>query len=289
MPNVEVNCGNCGSHFPVAEELAGLIATCPGCGRQISVPLPASLRRPGPALQVRHEAVISGGRKCPRCGAQMDDEAVLCVHCGLDLRADASASGPAISPKVIRTSLVAVGVVLVVILAWVFLQRRNADSGVLRVPAPARSATMPVSSGTNAASMLTSTNAAAAANMDTQTLASAATATVASVAGAREDAARAQADIEYRAVMKKRLDEKYPMYTRGASVVLRRMNGQVHRGVLTELRKDAVVIVAAGNAVVQIPLAALDSPSRLRCDKAFRDRYTDLLAKRRVQQPAVLP
>jgi hypothetical protein len=73
------------------------------------------------------------------------------------------------------------------------------------------------------------------------------------------------------------------MHGRGASVVVRRMNGQVHRGVLTDLRKDVVVLVMPGGVVVEVPLQALDGPSRLRCDRAFRDRYMDALAKRHMQ------
>lgn len=281
MPDIEVNCGNCGNAFTVVEELAGLIATCPHCGRQISVPLPPDRRAGAPRLQMLHEASATGGKRCPSCSAAMADDAVLCVECGFDLRQKAPALGFRPPSGTTQTLLTIAGVIIMVGLVWALFQRvypgRRQDTAPVTPPAAAAPEAAPVAPA--------AASAEGVASVDTQALAAAATSEVPAVAAAalEDAAARAKMEVEYRAALRKELDAKYPMYGRGASIAVRRVNGQVHRGVMTDLRKDVVVLVMPGGVVVEVPFQALDGASRLRCDRAFRDRYMDALAKRHIQ------
>jgi hypothetical protein len=278
MPDIEVNCGNCGNGFTVVEELAGLIATCPHCGRQISVPLPAERRANAPRLQVRHEEGITGGKKCPSCGTVMEADAVICVQCGWG----APPPGVSVPSRMLQYLLTIAGVVIMGGLALVLLQRVR--EGRRAEPAPSSAVAIPAAS--ESASPATATDTATvAAGVDTQALA-AATGEVASVAAVVEEpdaATRVKLEAERRAALRKQLDARSPMYNRGASVVVRRMNGQVHRGVLTDLKKDSLSLVMPGGVVVEVPFGVLDGSSRLRSDRVFRDRYIDELVKRQLQ------
>ena len=75
------------------------------------------------------------------------------------------------------------------------------------------------------------------------------------------------------------------MYAPGDAVVLRRVNGMVHRGTLAELKPDAVVVVGGGQTN-EIPLKALDRASRLKCDPAFRLQVVDFHVQKRVKDLA---
>jgi hypothetical protein len=271
MADIEVNCGNCGNAFAVAEELAGLIATCPHCGRQISVPLPHDRRSGAPRLQVRRDAGITGGRKCPSCGAAMSDEAVLCVQCGWGVP-------PAAAPSRIAASLLAVaGVIIITGLVWSLLQRAYRGDRSESAPVPGSVATNPPVA---AATLPVASNVVAGVDTNAPPPGATGEVSAASTAADEDALARAKREADYRVVLKKQMDTKYPMHGRGGNVAVRRTNGQVHRGVLTDLRKDVVVLVLPGGLVVEIPYEALDVPSRLCCDRAFRDHYTDALVKR---------
>ncbi len=276
MSDIEVNCGNCGNAFTVVEELAGLIATCPHCGRQISVPLPPERRAGAPRLQMRHEEGITGGKKCPSCGTVMEADAVICVQCGWG----APLLGASAPSRMLQYLLTIAGVVIMGGLVWVLLQRVREDRRAEPVPVPAASESVPL---TTAAT----TDTVAVAGVDTQALA-AATGEVAAVAAAAEEdaAARVKLEADHRGALRKQLDAKYPMFGRGANIAVRRMNGQVHRGVLTDLRKDSLSLVMPGGVVVEVPFGVLDGPSRLRSDRVFRDRYIDALVKRQMQAAA---
>ena len=71
MADIQVHCGSCGNEFNVTEDMAGLIATCPKCERQISVPLPDGIRESRPKLQMKKEETLSGGKRCPACNGSM--------------------------------------------------------------------------------------------------------------------------------------------------------------------------------------------------------------------------
>ncbi len=85
MPIV-VGC-DCGKTFRVKDELAGKRVKCSSCGKPLFIPLPsASVDKSKPTL--------SSTKDCSACKKPMPNDAVICVHCGLDLRTGKMLSRP---------------------------------------------------------------------------------------------------------------------------------------------------------------------------------------------------
>ncbi len=91
MP-IKVTC-QCGKRLTVKDEFAGKRVKCPGCGGPLLVPHPQveavnpTSDDTGQLSDLLDDAGVRAGiNRCPGCGAEMPDEAVLCVMCGYDLR-----------------------------------------------------------------------------------------------------------------------------------------------------------------------------------------------------------
>jgi hypothetical protein len=87
MP-IKVAC-QCGQQFAARDELAGKRAKCPQCGTVLTIPQPRA-SQDGTGKHVADllddAGVRVGIRRCPGCGAEMGEAAVLCVMCGFDTR-----------------------------------------------------------------------------------------------------------------------------------------------------------------------------------------------------------
>lgn len=270
MPDIEVNCGHCGNIFPVPEESGGLIATCPQCGQQVSVPLPAGGRSGGARLQVRRDTSADGTRPCPACGAPMAEEDIVCVECGYNVRTGRAPREevPAKS-RVLRWAILGAGLVILAGLARGIYQRRVA--GPAEMPPPSESAPPAVAPVTEQPETIAPTPAEGIAEQ----------VDVVETTGAEGESGEGQGEEgpdlvmlqkELRQRMHSELDQKLPLFKQGESVEVRRRSGRVSRGILTERRKDEVVLVAAGE-VIEVPYKELDQTSRLRCDRQFRDQF----------------
>lgn len=85
MP-IKVSC-QCGKRLSVKDEYAGKRVKCPGCGRTLSIPQPqAAGGGEGMSDLLDDVGVRAGVNRCPGCGVEIPEEAVLCVMCGFDLR-----------------------------------------------------------------------------------------------------------------------------------------------------------------------------------------------------------
>ncbi|MFW6168849.1 MAG: hypothetical protein ACODAD_00060 [Planctomycetota bacterium] len=85
MP-IKVSC-QCGKRLSVKDEYAGKRVKCPGCGRTLSIPQPqAAGDGEGISDLLDDVGVRAGVNRCPGCGVEIPEEAVLCVMCGFDLR-----------------------------------------------------------------------------------------------------------------------------------------------------------------------------------------------------------
>jgi hypothetical protein len=82
MP-IKAACQKCGQSFNARDELAGKTVKCPKCGGALKVPAPAS----GGLVDLLEEVGLKeNAHNCPACGVEIAPEAVLCVHCGFDMR-----------------------------------------------------------------------------------------------------------------------------------------------------------------------------------------------------------
>ena len=75
---ISVTC-ECGKQFKVKDELAGKRGKCSSCGQVLSIPTLASSADP-------EKATPAPLRACPACWEALQPNAVICLHCGHDLR-----------------------------------------------------------------------------------------------------------------------------------------------------------------------------------------------------------
>lgn len=72
MP-VELTC-ICGQRLVAQDSLAGKVAKCPKCGRQVTVP-----QERNTVLELLDEEGVYGSRDCPNC---IPPHEIICVKCG---------------------------------------------------------------------------------------------------------------------------------------------------------------------------------------------------------------
>lgn len=87
MP-IKVSC-QCGKQLLVKDEYAGKRVKCPNCGAILSIPQPqtqAGQSSEGISDLLDDAGMRAGVNRCPGCGAEISEDAVLCVMCGFDLR-----------------------------------------------------------------------------------------------------------------------------------------------------------------------------------------------------------
>lgn len=267
MPGLEVHCGNCGGTFSVSEDMAGLIATCPKCERQVSVPLPESVRQSRPKLQIKKEGTLDGGKRCPHCSGSMMPDAVICVQCGYDLRTGRAFTEAGAGLKQMKPLLTVLGLLIVAGIAWSVMRSRS-DSGIMGEPAPApapQAQTAPAPEVTPAPVVIEQP-----AQIED----------VPPVESRKEEAppvapVPTEPPEEMRARLTRSLNDRYPMFTPGSAIAVRRLNGLVHRGELIVLGAESVAL-KADNQVLEVPYNVLDRASRLRCDAEFRKKLVEL-------------
>lgn len=278
MPDIQIICGKCGNGFDVPENMGGLIAECPGCGSSISVPLPPDRAPLAGRLQVKKDAPVAGGTRCPSCGALMAEGAVLCVQCGFDNRTGRRVAEQPSRSQLVQTVLAVVGVVILAGLAWTYYRNTMSPREAPQAAEPAAGGEQdfpepPVS--TAAEPELPAEPGA------TQTVVAATNAPA--VPDPQKEIDLRKAAAEYRVNLKKQLDARNPLYRVGESVVLYRTNGQVYRGTLESVRSNLVVVSVAG-AATPVPLDTLERSSRVRCDVAFRNRVIEHEVQRRIKE-----
>lgn len=276
MSDIQVQCRYCQKEFTVSKDLGGLLATCPYCSRQVNVPMAPDRMSVKSGLQVCKGTSVSGGRCCPKCGAVMGADAVICIQCGYDQRSGLQFSGKP-ETKGRKSWLMALtGLVILGGLAWTLFKPEK--DTVLSAP-PDTSRDSIGSSVAPAPPTPEPVIEAADENVSTTVDTNAPAAPVEADAGRSEEEVR-RAEDELRAWLTQQLVQTHPVFTNGEFVAIRRTSGMVQRGVYLGINSNTVVLMADGHPT-RIPLAVLDHPSRLRSDVAAREKFIEYQMKKR--------
>lgn len=90
--SIQAEC-RCGNRFVAPTKLAGKKVKCPQCGQPVSVPAEpaggdsqvAENKDLGDLLDEVGISATKTGSRCPDCGSDLADEAIICVSCGLNV------------------------------------------------------------------------------------------------------------------------------------------------------------------------------------------------------------
>jgi hypothetical protein len=85
MAEIRFSCPDCDQDLEAPEDMAGEVVECPSCEAQLAVPGEA-VSAPGAALPGVDDADDGGDVECPSCSQTMAPDAVLCVHCGYNIK-----------------------------------------------------------------------------------------------------------------------------------------------------------------------------------------------------------
>ena len=91
VPDTSFSCPSCNTELHVQSDTAGAFE-CPACGSTIAIEgesasiEPESVTEEKPKLRLQEKSTEIRERKCQYCNADILQDAVICVHCGIDLR-----------------------------------------------------------------------------------------------------------------------------------------------------------------------------------------------------------
>lgn len=267
MPGIEVHCGNCGGTFTASEDMAGLIATCPKCERQVSVPLPDAVRQSRPKLQMKKEGTVDGGKRCPHCNGSMSPDAVICLQCGYDLRTGRPFSQPGAGLGQMKPLLTVLGLVILAGIVWTVMKQRS-DSGIMGDPMPQTAVAAPQEQPQPETSPTPPPAPVVEVAAPIDAVA------VEAAPAPEKPVVPTETPEQMRARLTRSLNDRYPMFVPGAPIAIRRVNGLVHRGELVVLGPQSATLKVE-KQIVEVPYNVLDRGSRLRCDTEFRKKLVE--------------
>lgn len=277
---IQVVCRGCRTPFVADGSLRGQTVYCPTCNSAVRIeeawsPEPAlsptftgaalqpgvasttgspvcgkgaSERSESPRLRLLKDHIASGrGRMCPRCGAPMAEDHIVCGTCGWNTRTNRSMADAAQRADVLRELVsTLIKVMIVIAVGWIawaavvrdWLRTRPREAEVVTPPSGAAEGSI-VSNGAAAV------RAAASAEME---------------AAAREEVIH-------------RMNERFPRIADGEMTVVAMRNGRILRGHFERRPEGSgFTITMEGGVVEQHPFEHLQAASRLRCDDAYRAR-----------------
>jgi len=318
-----VRCESCGYEFEVEEGGAGQVS-CPNCGSvviehlQSAVPVPDAGSEEGagsertaesetgespppdaaeaesPAsLSLREEAAgIQPGKECPNCGSEVAADATLCVNCGYDFQTGRLVTQARERSFAGRAAAFFITGIVVGAVAGFLLGRSPAKRPASREPVKEAAGTSPSSAPVqpgDTASVAESGSVEPPPGEAPGAVREMAEEEAAAMGGepspsselSTEERIRLRERIEHR--LTKWLAEKYPPFQKDEEAALRLRSGIVYRGRFLGVKEDVVVIVRDGQPL-EIPLADLDRPSRLRSDSSFRRKYLEYAVNRYEQR-----
>lgn len=298
---VQIQCSSCGQPFDYDSFSGHPKAECPHCGKSNDVPLPPSALKD---MHVVHDApALAGVKPCPSCKAQIERDAVLCIHCGYNLASGkkVAAGSAALGGK---TLLLGGAALVVLALGAAYLLWPEPDAPPPFVPteasAPVQPAAAPAATEPAPESPASPTPAPAAAEAPPPAAAEPVAApppgpSPETLAAQKAEAERIEAEnrkFEAEQDVRIQIDTRLPMYGLNEIVELRRKTGVLHTGTLAGFSgtgTNRLARVATPGGEVGVPLAALDAASRCRLDAEFREAYVQHLVNARLSAPPKEP
>ena len=192
----------------------------------------------------RNAPNLSGAKPCPSCGETIARDASACIHCGYNL-ATGARTRSCNCRNARRSWLILAAVALAAGATSIWLRPKTPGS----TPAPAPEPAAPAPAAEAAAPA----EATAPAEADFA-------------------ARKAAAAMDFRA----ELDAREPLFKINDNVELRRKNGIVDKGILTDIRGTGaarMALLATPVGEIGVPMNTLDSPSRRRVDSLYREAY----------------
>lgn len=217
-------------------------------------------------IQLKRDRSIDGERLCPACRHPLPDDAVLCVHCGTDLKTGAPIEAPPERKGFRPPWRLLLGLVAAAgVAAAGFTQRDRLKSLLEKQPAPLPEVAAIESAGHPQESIPEGTPAPPSAPETGPAM-------------PPEDAPRfgaidlLNAAEGYKESVAAALQRNRPLVETNNAIDLRLVNGQVRKGLLRSVAADHLVI-DTGAGTETLSLAMVDPRDRLRCDPLFRDRW----------------
>ncbi len=246
-----------------------------------------------PKLRVKRDTPPGGEgdtKACPKCGADCPEDAVLCVQCGYDFRSGTvhkTATGMSHTLLVIIAVVVSVVIAAGAILILMNVFKKGDPQPIAAVsedtpPAPPQPAHVGVPEEAvperpEAVEPPVEVTEEPEPLEEPDALEEAVEEEIAEVVEQVEEEEIVDPEREMeemRESLRLSLDDRVPPHLIGDTVVLRRMNGFVHRGELVAIR-DGVALVVDGEIRERVPLQELDRDSRLLVDMEFRERLVE--------------
>lgn len=251
----------------------------------------------------RDTPTLAGVKPCPSCKAQIEKDAVLCIHCGYNLATGQKIAGDSWFAANKKLVYLGGGGLLVVALAAVYAFRPESDAPPPFVPSAAPVTVQPAAPATPppavesapAAEAETPSEPEAPAEPTPEELAAQqaeAERLAREAEEARIQAERAEFEakkLQAEQTLRQQLETREPMYVLGDEVELRRRNGVIHKGELQRFAgagDDRVAVVATSVGEIGVPLVTLDPPSRRRMDRDYREAFIAHVLSTKLPEPA---
>ena len=295
---VQIICPHCGQLFDYDSSSGEPQADCPHCGT--SSPVEPLDSKP-PPLTIQHNApTLAGVKPCPHCKAQIERDAVLCIHCGTNLATGQKAGGPGwlAAHKFIVIATAAGIVFSVFLIAFLFWPEPPAPPVTL----PAQTKVPAVKAAPSAKPAKPAEPVPAEAPADAPATPEPAPAPEPPPEPTPEELAAQQAEAERVAFAERKfaaeqefrfqLDTREPLYLTNELVELRRRNGILNKGTLAGFDgtgTNRVILLNTPDGEVRVPLMSLDPPTRRRLDPEYREAFIRHVMSTRLPGPAETP
>ncbi len=234
----------------------------------------------------RNAPTLAGVKACPSCKAQIEKDAVLCIHCGYNLATGEKVGGSSFAnnKKIVWLGAGA-GLLVVAALAASMLLRSEPPPPPPFVPdVQAPAATPPPAAAVEGEPEVLEVAAEPEPADEPE---EPARPTPEELAAAEAEAQRIEFQarkVQAQATLRQQMEEREPMFTVGETIEVRRRNGLVHTGELQGYAgsgTNRVAVITTSTGEIGVPLLALDPPSRRRLDAEFREAFMDNLIRTR--------